>query len=178
MTNADFREETCCLLGHRFVPAHEELNILNHTEEWVRNLVQHHGIRYFGVSGSVGYGLLAADKLFHLKSMFFPQIRIILVNPFQGHAEAWKDQDKRTYDKIVKMADKVVYVSESPCREAYQLRDQHLIDCSSHCICYLTRQTGGTAYAVGYAKHRGLEIHNAAGKNIDIYQGSLPHMFS
>ena len=41
-------------------------------------------------------------------------------------------------------------------------RNRYLVDHSSLCICYLTRQTGGTAYTFNYAKNKGIEIINIA----------------
>lgn len=37
-----------------------------------------------------------------------------------------------------------------------------MVDNSGHCICYLLKNTGGTAYTVGYAQEQGLQITNIA----------------
>ena len=39
-------------------------------------------------------------------------------------------------------------------------RYRHLVDHSGVCVCYLNRDSGGTAYTVRYAKEKGLEIVN------------------
>ena len=39
-------------------------------------------------------------------------------------------------------------------------RNRHLVDCSSACICFLTKHEGDTAYTVDYAKQMGLDITN------------------
>ena len=39
-------------------------------------------------------------------------------------------------------------------------RNRYLVDNSSLCICYLTRQTGGTAYTVRYAESKGVTVLN------------------
>ena len=41
-------------------------------------------------------------------------------------------------------------------------RNRHLIDNSSLCICYLTKNSGGTAFTVNYALKKGLIITNVA----------------
>ena len=41
-------------------------------------------------------------------------------------------------------------------------RNRHLVDNSSLCICYLTKQSGGTAYTVSYAESHDLKIVNVA----------------
>ncbi len=40
--------------------------------------------------------------------------------------------------------------------------NRYLVDNSGVCVCYLTRDAGGTAYTVNYAKRQGLEIINLA----------------
>ena len=39
-------------------------------------------------------------------------------------------------------------------------RNRHLVDNSSLCIAYLTKESGGTAYTVNYARQSGLTIIN------------------
>ena len=56
--------------------------------------------------------------------------------------------------------DKVVCVSSAANRGAYLARDRHLVDGAAYCITYCTRNSGGTAYTVRYAKERGLKIRN------------------
>lgn len=42
--------------------------------------------------------------------------------------------------------------------------NRHLmVDHSSVCICYFTRESGETAYTVNYARERELEVVNVAG---------------
>ena len=41
-----------------------------------------------------------------------------------------------------------------------QERNRRLVDESSWCVSWLTRQAGGTAYTVSYARRQGLAIRN------------------
>ncbi len=41
-------------------------------------------------------------------------------------------------------------------------RNRHLVDHSGVCVCYLTKERGGTAYTAQYAQRQGLEIVNTA----------------
>lgn len=41
-------------------------------------------------------------------------------------------------------------------------RNRHLVDNSGVCVCYLTRNSGGTAYTVNYAKKQGVNVFNIA----------------
>lgn len=37
-----------------------------------------------------------------------------------------------------------------------------MVDHSGVCVCYLTRDSGGTAYTINYAKKQGLNVFNIA----------------
>ena len=41
-------------------------------------------------------------------------------------------------------------------------RNRHLVDNSGVCVCYLTKNSGGTAYTVNYAKKQGINVFNIA----------------
>lgn len=56
----------------------------------------------------------------------------------------------------------MVYTSQEYTQGCMHKRNRHLVDNSSVCICYLTKESGGTAYIVKYAKERGLEVINVA----------------
>ena len=59
-------------------------------------------------------------------------------------------------------SDKVVYTARQYTRGCMFKRNRHLVDNSSVCVCYLTKDSGGTAYTVDYAEKKGLEIINLA----------------
>lgn len=149
---------TCCFSGHRDLPA-DKISLLElEIEKAVRKLVTNHGVCYFGVGGAVGFDTLAAKVLFQLRKREFPQIKVILVYPFDGYTRWWTREQKREYRLLLPNYDKVVCVGDEAGREAYLWRNRHLVDGSSYCIYYCTRKEGGTAYTVAYAKSRGLHM--------------------
>ena len=119
------------------------------------------GYRYFGCGGALGFDTLAAQTVLELKNEY-PQIRLILVLPCRDQTRDWKEADIAEYERIMKAADKVTYTSEQYYSGCMHKRNRHLVDCSSLCICYLTEQSGGTAYTVNYARSQGLKIINVA----------------
>ena len=119
------------------------------------------GYRYFGCGGALGFDTLAAQTVLELKNEY-PQIRLILVLPCRDQTRDWKEADIAEYERIMKAADKVTYTSEQYYSGCMHKRNRHLVDCSSLCICYLTEQSGGTAYTVNYARSQGLKIVNVA----------------
>ena len=153
------RERTCCFTGHRDIPADRLQMVMTGTEAKVRELISQ-GYRYFGVGGAIGYDTIVAEMLFRLREREYPWIRIILVYPFDGFISRWNNKQKATYERLLPLYNKRVCVCKSPSREAYLTRDRHLVDCSSVCVAYCTRQTGGTAYTIRYAVARGVPVFN------------------
>jgi len=41
-------------------------------------------------------------------------------------------------------------------------RDRYMVEHSEVCICYMTRNTGGTSYTVAQALKKGIEVVNLA----------------
>ena len=158
---ADLRQRTCCFTGHRAIPEKNLLGILERTERAVRRLIEH-GIVFFGVGGAIGYDTEAAKLLFRLRTTDYPQIKVILVYPFEGFTSRWNDGQRAEYARLLPQYDKAVCVAQRASREAYLERDRHLVDGSAYCIAYCTRNRGGTAYTLRYAQQEGLKIFNTA----------------
>lgn len=119
------------------------------------------GYHYFGCGGALGLDTLAAQTVLRLREVY-PEIRLILVLPCRDQTRGWKQADVAEYNRIMKAADKVTYTSEQYYSGCMHKRNRHLVDYSSLCICYLTEQSGGTAYTVNYAQSQGLKIINVA----------------
>lgn len=153
------RERTCCFTGHRDIPADRLQMVMTGTEAKVRELISQ-GYRYFGIGGAMGYDTIVAEMLFRLREREYPEIKIILVYPFDGFISRWSDSQKTTYARLLPLYNKRVCVCKSASKEAYLARDRHLVDYSSACIAYCTRQTGGTAYTIRYAAARGVPVFN------------------
>ena len=159
---ADLRQRTCCFTGHRAIPEKDLPGILERTERAVRRLIEH-GVVFFGVGGAIGYDTEAAKLLFRLRTTDYPQIKVILVYPFEGFTSRWNDGQRAEYAaRLLPQYDKTVCVAQRASREAYLERDRHLVNGSAYCIAYCTRNSGGTAYTLRYAQQEGLKIVNTA----------------
>lgn len=159
------RRKTCCFTGHRDVPKEDAQAIIKNAERKIRELVSD-GYLYFGVGGAIGFDTIIAQCLFRLRATEFPFIKVILVYPFDGFTSRWNEAQQRTYNDLLPLYDKVVCEASVPSKGAYLARDRHLVDWSSCCVCYLTKNNGGTAYTVKYAKEHGLSVHNVAPKGL------------
>ena len=154
------RMETCCCTGHRDIPHSLEAPLKTAFKEQV-GLLLAQGVIYYGVGGAVGFDTLAAEVLFELR-VEHPQIKVILVYPFNGFDSRWQEGQRTRYRALLPKYDKRVCVSRTPGREAYLMRDRHLVDCSAHCVAFCSRSYGGTAYTMRYAKKNGRQVYNLA----------------
>lgn len=156
------KEKTCCFSGHRIIPS-EYLPAIS--EMLCDTLIFYikQGYRFFGAGGAIGFDTLAAQTVLDLKERY-PEINLILVLPCKDQASHWSAKDKEEYERIKTSADKVAYTSERYFNGCMQKRNRHLVEHSSLCICYLTKQNGGTKYTVDYASKNGCKIHNLAQK--------------
>ena len=154
------RNETCCFTGHRQLLSEERAEIGTMLESVITALYQK-GIRYYGAGGALGFDCLAAQTVLKLKSSY-PSIKLILVLPCLTQTRGWRPEDIDEYERIKAQADKVVYTAQQYTPGCMHKRNRHLVDHSGVCVCYLTREKGGTAYTVRYAEKQGLEIINIA----------------
>jgi uncharacterized phage-like protein YoqJ len=153
-------ERTCCFTGHRRIPSDKIGEIKTKLKHTLTEMIES-GYLYFGVGGALGFDTLAALTILELKKDY-PRIRLILVLPCVNQTKGWKEKDVDVYEFIKSQCDKYVYVSKEYTSNCMLKRNRHLVDNSSLCICYLTENTGGTAYTVRYAKQKGLRIINIA----------------
>ncbi len=154
------REKTCCFTGRRKIPPEQYESIARRLRIEVRRLIER-GIIYFGAGGALGFDTMAALTVLSLKAEY-PQIRLILVLPCPEQTRGWKSEDIAVYENIKVQCDKFVYTSQSYTGGCIMVRNRHLVDHSSICICYLSEPTGGTAYTVKYARSKGLSVINLA----------------
>ncbi len=160
----EFRPYTCCFTGHRTIPKGEEEEILAQLDMRICELLTH-DVVYFGVGGALGFDTLCAEYLIKKRSED-PRVRIIEVLPFLDYRNRWNSFQQDRAAAIDQQVDKIIYCSKKGSREAYLIRNRHLVDCSSYCISYCTRTTGGTAYTIEYAKAQGLTIWNMSSRSV------------
>lgn len=152
------REKTACFTGHRELKDPFQALFLR-TQKEVEALIQS-GYRYFGAGGARGFDSLAAEVIIRLREKY-PHIHLILVLPFPQpyfHEKGWTKKDIELYEKHRQAASKVVYLQKAYSIGCYYERDRHLVDCSSVCIAYQYKATGGTAYTTRYAHEKGLRM--------------------
>ena len=158
----NLREKTCCFTGHRTIPVSVSEALQQKAEKKIMELYNR-GVIYYGCGGALGFDTLMAQTCFALRdSGSCPQMKVILVYPFDGFTDRWNGIQIATYKELFKKFDKVVCVSSEASREAYLARNRHLVGGSAFCIAYCVHQRSGTGYTVRYAQKQGVEIYNLA----------------
>lgn len=151
------RQHTVCFTGHREI-IHP--NIAERLDAILIQLIEK-GYCNFLAGGTLGFDTEAALSVLRLQEKH-PQIKIILILPFQNQSTGWPVEQQEMYEKIKNRAAEVFYVNEKYTRGCFHIRNRKLVDNANVCIAYHMKQTGGTAYTVRYAKQKGLEIINLA----------------
>lgn len=152
------RDKTCCFTGHREIPLNECDKIQNALEQTIIFLIKK-GVCYFGAGGALGFDTMAALTILKLKETY-PHIKLILVLPCENQTYKWSQNDIDLYNVIKTKCDKYVYTSKYYYNGCMFKRNKHLVDNSKYCICYMKKETGGTAFTVNYALEKGLVIYN------------------
>ncbi len=161
MEMTEKRMQTCCFTGHRELPTGEDRRKLaGRLEKAIVEQIEK-GVQFFGAGGARGFDALSAQTVLKLKKKY-PDIKLILVLPCLTQTRGWPAGDVEEYERIKAQADKVVYTSQEYTKGCMFIRNRHLVNYSSVCICYKTKDSGGTAYTVNYAKKHGLDVVNIA----------------
>ena len=154
------KDQTCCFTGHREISERECVRVKKNLKKILLELIEKDVI-FYGAGGARGFDTIAAEAVLDLKKKY-PQVKLILVLPCPEQTKGWSEDEVDRYNEILSKADKIVYTADHYYRGCMHVRNRHLVDFSSYCICYQTKETGGTAYTVNYAKEKGLTIYNLA----------------
>lgn len=154
------RENTCCFTGHRQIPPGAQAEIKGKLERVITDLYQK-GVRCYEAGGALGFDTLAAQTVIRLREKC-PGMELILALPCQTQTRGWRPEDIAEYERIKAQADEVIYTAQQYTKGCMHIRNRYMVDHSGICVCYLTKDSGGTAYTVRYAEQNGIEIINIA----------------
>lgn len=152
------RKRTACFTGHREIPESKAETLEKLLDKVIEQLYNK-GVIFFGAGGCYGFDALAEKAILRARERH-NEIKLILVLPCKDQDKYWNDRIKVEYAEIVSKADKVVYTSEFYSKGCMHKRNRHLVDYSGYCVAYMTRNNGGTAYTIDYARKNGLMIFN------------------
>jgi uncharacterized phage-like protein YoqJ len=167
---------TACFTGHRpdKLGGYDMKNpvILKLKEkllEVIEKLIKEEGINRF-ISG----GALGADQVafwcVHILQKKYPEIKNIVAIPFAKQDALWNQEQKYWYQKMLKLADEIIYVDEEYQRDKetpigeysskkLQIRNEYMVDNSRIVVAVYDGSKGGTSNCLWYARHLGRTIY-------------------
>lgn len=143
----------CCFSGHRFIKNSDLELIKKNLIEIIKNLYAE-GFRVFLSGGAIGFDTMAAEAVISLRNQL-EDIRLVMALPCRNQDIKWTAGQKRLYNKVLSLADEVIYVSESYTAGCMHKRNRFMVDSSSAVVTYITHMGGGTAYTLNYALNTG-----------------------
>ena len=150
LTEADKRKRRCCFAGHRpqkltrpvdDIKVDLENEILNSIKE---------GYTTFITGMTYGTDIWAGNIVVRLKDRF-PELKLIAAVPFPDFADKWTDEWQQKYEKLLKAADFVKIICADYSNEAFQIRNQWMVNHSSRVIAVYDGKSGGTRNTIQYA---------------------------
>ena len=157
------QRNTCFFTGHRVLSRDERAFLRRKLPGEIEKLADQ-GVKYFCSAGALGFDRLCEFAVLAVREKR-PEIRLYLALPCKTQDIKWTEYEKKEYEYIKFRADKVIYTAEEYYKGCMLDGNRFLADRSGFCLCYRKRSYGGTAYAVRYAKTRGLVIVNLARTN-------------
>lgn len=155
------KEHSCCFTGHRDLTEEEKYT----AERRIRAVVKafyEMGITDYITGGAIGFDTIAAATIINMKRSGYPNLRLAVVIPFKDQPERWSHSDKVLYRTTLEAADEIVCLNEKYTPSCMMERNIFMVDNSSYCLSYVTRQSGGSWNTVKYAERHGLKIINLA----------------
>ena len=158
------REHTCCFTGHRDLAEEEKYRADLRIRAAVKAFYKI-GVTDYITGGAIGFDTVAAAAVINMKRSGYPKLRLAVAIPFRDQPERWSNSDKALYRTILEAADETVCLNENYTSSCMMERNMFMVDNSSFCLSYVTRQSGGSWNTVKYAERRGIKIINLAAVN-------------
>lgn len=152
----------CCFTGHRQLPVGEAGGRLRHLVERAVREAYEGGFRRFYAGGALGFDMLAAAVVCHLRDTEYADLSLHLLLPCRGQDARWQPRDRERYATMLALADSYVYLAEEYSPRVMAARNRALVEASDFCIAYLQNPASGTGGTVSMARARGIPVRNLA----------------
>ncbi len=164
------KEKSCCFTGYRPekfpFSLEKDIKQLNVFENKLYSAVfslPKEGVTKFYCGMAEGFDIIAAEAVLDLReSIKDTIIELVAVIPFKDQSKGFKKGWKERYDKILKLADKVVILSDKYFNGCFAKRNCYMVDNSDIVLTYFDGKAGGTGSTLNYAKKLGKSIVNVA----------------
>ena len=153
------RSKGCCFTGHRHIPEDVRPILRERLLLCIQRLNEDNGVTTFYAGGCTGFDTLAAQAVLEYR-VGHEEVRLIIVVPYAEQSRGWSQEDKDEYERIKAAASEVVCLAEHYFNGCMQKRNRYMVDRSAVCVCYQTKDDGGTAYTVMYAQSKRTRVYN------------------
>lgn len=152
------KNNTCCFTGHRSIPPGAVPRLYSRLLECVDALARI-GVCDFISGGAVGFDRLCERAVLETKKSH-PHIRLTIVIPCEDQHRKWNVSDKREYEAMLKLADRVICLNEKYVTGCMHQRNRFMVEKSSYCVAFYTGKGGGTRYTLELARELDLDVIN------------------
>jgi uncharacterized phage-like protein YoqJ len=101
-------------------------------------------------------GALGIDQMWMQVGLAL-RVPVIAALPFEGFHRRWPQISRVGFFDLVEKCSEVVYVCDQPSLDAYQLRNQWMVNNGDLLVGYWNGSDGGTANCIQYARDQALE---------------------
>lgn len=154
--------QSCCFTGHRRLPAGDAGARLREVLERAVKDAYADGCRRFYAGGALGFDMLAAAVVCHLRDTAFPDMSLHLLLPCRDQEARWSPRDRERYACMLSLADSYTYLAESYGDGVMAARNRALVEAAECCIAYMTNPASGTGGTLSMARARGRLVRNLA----------------
>ena len=147
----ELRKIRCCLIGHRPQSLKRlEDDVKVDLENGIVKTIAE-GYTTFISGMTYGVDIWAAEIVIRLKQSD-PKLHLIAAIPFPGFEEEWAEDWCSRYRYLLSRAEYVKVMEPNYSKEAYQRRNEWMVDHSGKVIAVCNGQTGGTRDTIRYAR--------------------------
>ncbi len=151
------RHNSCCFTGHRPEKLkYEEQKVKELLVDAIRR-AEGKGYTTFITGMSRGVDIWAGEAVLQLSAQN-PIIKLVAASPFEGFDEKWSAYWKDKYHFLIQRADEVRYICPRYSEDAFQKRNEWMVNHSSLVIACYNGEPGGTRNTILYAERQGVEV--------------------
>ena len=143
---------SCALTGHRELPREFDKNALYDRLE----LLIEGGCETFFCGMAEGFDLAAMSCLAALKKK--RKLFVEACIPFTGFENRFTARDRRVYDELITWCDRTTVIFPEYRAGCFLARNRYMVDCADVLLAYCTKERGGTAYTVNYARRKEVPV--------------------
>ncbi len=160
-TEEEKRRHRCCFTGHRPEKLRlSEREVCAALEREIHNAITD-GFHVFISGMARGTDIWAAEIVLFLRDHAGLPIRLICASPYEGFETSWKHEWKKRYNKIMKAADLIRFISPGYDKGCFQRRNIWMVNHSARVIAAYNGEPGGTRNTIQYAGKHGIDIRYA-----------------